>query len=79
MKVIAQQNEWLGRETGQGTAAMAGWELADEIDMLGSPESGYGTLSQIRGRSRPTAASASTTMGRESRSGCGCAGGALRQ
>ncbi len=41
MKVIAQQNEWLGRETEPGTAAMAGWELADEIDMLGSPESGY--------------------------------------
>ena len=49
MKVIAQQSEWLGRETGPGTAAMAGWELADEIDMLGSPESGYGTLSQILG------------------------------
>ena len=49
MKVIAQQSEWLGREAGPGTAAMAGWELADEIDMLGSPESGYGTLSQILG------------------------------
>ena len=49
MKVIAQQSEWLGRETGPGTAAMAGWELADEIDMLGSPESGYGTLRQILG------------------------------
>ena len=49
MKVIAQQSEWLGRETGPGTAAMAGWELADEIDMLGSPESGYDTLNEILG------------------------------
>lgn len=49
MKVIAQQSEWLGRDTGPGTAAMAGWELADEIDMLGSPESGYDTLNQILG------------------------------
>ena len=49
MKVIAQQSEWLGRHTGPGTAAMAGWELADEIDMLGSPESGYDTLNEILG------------------------------
>jgi hypothetical protein len=49
MKVIAQQSEWLGRETEPGKAAMAGWELADEIDMLGSPEAGYATLSEILG------------------------------
>ena len=48
MKVIAQQNEWRGRETEPGAAAMAGWELADEIDMLGGPEDGYDTLNQIR-------------------------------
>ena len=48
MQVIAQQDEWRGRETEPGAEAMAGWELADEIDMLGSPESGYSTLNQIR-------------------------------
>ena len=47
MHVIAQQSEWRTRETEPGAAAMTGWELADEIDMLGSPESGYSTLKQI--------------------------------
>ena len=47
MKLIAQQSQWLNRETGPGADAMAGWELADEIDMMGSPEAGYGELTQI--------------------------------
>lgn len=44
MKVIAQYDEWVDRANAPGSNAIAGWLLADEIDMQVSPREGFGVL-----------------------------------
>jgi hypothetical protein len=53
MKVIAQQEEWLGRANARGSEAIAGWLLADEIDMQIAPREGFARLRALRSRMPP--------------------------
>jgi hypothetical protein len=48
MKVIAQQEDWLDDAHAPGSEAIAGWLLADEIDMQMSPRKGVATLRSLR-------------------------------
>jgi hypothetical protein len=50
MKVIAQQEEWLGRANARGSEAIGGWLLTDEIDMQIDPREGFARLQAIRSR-----------------------------
>jgi hypothetical protein len=53
MKVIAQQEEWLGRANARGSEAIAGWLLADETDMQMAPREGFARLRALRSRMPP--------------------------
>ena len=44
MRVIAQQDEWADRAEAPGAEAIAGWLLADEVDMQMSPRRGFATM-----------------------------------
>jgi hypothetical protein len=47
MRVILQQSEWRENRIAMNSPAVAGWELADEIDMTQGPGRGYTTISSI--------------------------------
>ena len=53
MKVIAQYDEWVDRADGPGSNAIAGWLLADEIDMQVSPRDGFAELKSARRKLPP--------------------------
>jgi hypothetical protein len=48
MRAILQQSEWRTNPVAIASPAVAGWELADEIDMSEGPGRGYATLDSIR-------------------------------
>ena len=47
MRAILQQGEWRTNSTAINSPAVAGWEMADEIDMQQGPGKGYATLNNI--------------------------------
>jgi hypothetical protein len=47
MHAILQQSEWRTNQTAINNPAVAGWSLADEIDMSEGPGQGYTTLNNI--------------------------------
>jgi hypothetical protein len=47
MRVIAQHGEWTPRAGARGARAIAGWELADEIDMQLGPQEGFEELQRL--------------------------------
>ena len=47
MKVIAQHGDWAARSAGPGSEAIAGWLLADEIDMQMDPRDGFAKLRSL--------------------------------
>jgi hypothetical protein len=48
MKVFAQQEEWLSRASAPGSEAIAGWLLADEVDMQMSARKGSSKMRSLR-------------------------------
>jgi hypothetical protein len=50
MKVLAQPEDWLGRAKAPGSQAIAGWLLADEVDMQLPPRKGLAKLRRISRR-----------------------------
>ena len=47
MRAILQQSEWRAVQSAINSSTVAGWELADEIDMQQGPGQGYTALSKI--------------------------------
>jgi hypothetical protein len=48
MKVIAQQEDWLARADSPGSQAIAGWLLADEVDMQMSARKGFSRMRSLQ-------------------------------
>jgi hypothetical protein len=53
MKVVAQYEDWVDRANAPGSSAIAGWLLADEIDMQVSPREGFSELRSARRKLPP--------------------------
>jgi hypothetical protein len=47
MKVLAQHEDWVARADAPGSEAIAGWVLADEVDMQMSPQDGFAEMRSL--------------------------------